>query len=215
MSDRPRHTVVRPVCPGLRILNPECGTPGTIGLFGRDEHDRTWIVSCRHVLLRPAEVPDDQLAGPEEIHQPGPGLAYSVIADSDVTRQNLALDCAAAVLRPALALDPGVFGLGSVLGRPAQPRLRMRVIKSGAQTGVTRGVVTLVGGSRIRISLPDDAAEDTILSMGGDSGAVWFEEDTLAPIGLHRRGNVAGVEFALASPMDAVMATLQLQVVTS
>jgi hypothetical protein len=212
MSDAPQQMVFRPVRPGSRILNPQCGTPGTLGVLAFDSQHRTWVVSCRHVLLRPSEIGDEELVGPEAIYQPGPEAADGHIADSDVTRQSRELDCAAAILCPDVVFDPRLLGLDASPGAPIAARSGMRVLKSGAQTGVTRGVVRSLQGDTIRIVLSNSEPANTVLSRAGDSGAVWLEEDTLSPVGLHRRGNAFGAQFALASPMDEVLAVLGLRI---
>lgn len=45
----------------------------------------------------------------------------------------------------------------------------------------------------------------------GDSGAIWVEAATLAPVALHRRETAVGVHLAIGSSFGAVLGALVLQ----
>jgi len=44
----------------------------------------------------------------------------------------------------------------------------------------------------------------------GDSGALWIEQLTFRPVALHKKGSTSGVETAVASSLDAVLRSLNL-----
>jgi hypothetical protein len=73
----------------------------------------------------------------------------------------------------------------------------MDVLKSGATTGVSEGRITDVDGSRIVISRPQSSVSMYEVSGFGDSGAVWVERETMAPIGIHLASDSMGRAVAL------------------
>ena len=105
-----------------------------------------------------------------------------------------------------------------------------RVMKSGAQTGVTRGIVHAVGevtvdygnlskgylgkltmlGFEVR---PETSGFTGALSDGGDSGSVWLDADTGDAVGLCVGGDKTGDtldEFSFACHLDLVFKELQI-----
>jgi hypothetical protein len=104
----------------------------------------------------------------------------------------------------------------------------MRVIKSGAISGETHGLIDGVeGGYPIDYALygdarrwmdgfrivSDPAAPSSEISLGGDSGAVWLDLTTGAAVGLHFAGEDGlgpQAEYALAHPMAAVCERLRI-----
>lgn len=99
---------------------------------------------------------------------------------TDATRTDRVLDCAA--VRTTLPTLDAVLGVGRVTAH-LRPVRRMRVVKSGWMTGITEGRVRSVTGDLVTIERLADVPEDYQLSDSGDSGAVWLEVPTLAPVG--------------------------------
>jgi hypothetical protein len=87
----------------------------------------------------------------------------------------------------------------------------MRVIKSGVATGITEGTVRTIIGTDVVIEIPPPFPAEYDLSEQGDSGALWVTRDTRAPVALHRSGNDTGQERATATPISAVLQTLNLR----
>jgi len=192
---------------GMGIVNPACGLPGTLGLIARDAADQSlWIVSCYHVLVRPPDW-NGAPASPQESVElvSARGVPYARV---DALRANAQLDCAAARITGDVDVELNLPTTGLPPAAPVECEPRMDVIKFGAVTGETRGRIETVQPSLRIGARPGQRGQ---LSSPGDSGAVWFVEATGAPVALHRKGNVSGVEFALASPITAVLAALRLE----
>ena len=72
-----------------------------------------------------------------------------------------------------------------------------KVFKSGATTGLTRGIISAlapVGHSEAtwaidQVLIIRDPAFDNMVSNPGDSGSMWVQTDTLRPVGLHHSGD--------------------------
>lgn len=171
----------------------------------------------------------------EAIYQPGRfdgGTAADAVAHLSRLRVDRHMDAAVARLTGARAYSPLILGIGVVTEVEAQPRLGMRVVKSGRSSGVTRGRIDgLSLSTTIRWGAEQHYFTDQIhivphrpwpqpgedydeVSEGGDSGAVWVDEATGKAVGLHFAGDVGGVpenEHALANPMWRVVDALDVQ----
>ncbi len=107
-----------------------------------------------------------------------------------------------------------------------EPRLGMRVWKSGRSTGYTEGYID---GIKMRVSIPygelgvkridyvfhvvpRPGAAKSEISMGGDSGAVWVDDDSGKAVGLHFAGERANLpEHALANEIMLVTKALNVR----
>jgi hypothetical protein len=85
----------------------------------------------------------------------------------------------------------------------------MRVLKSGAATGVTEGVITRLQGGRVEIE-PEGLPGDYQISAGGDSGAVWVTREGNRPVVLHQRGIDSPRRVAYALPFLEALRRLRL-----
>jgi len=198
---------------GIAIHNPLSdpnvpgGAYGTLGIVGtRDGTDR-WLVSCYHVLCRKqADMPP---AVTEPVFHPFSQLHPSPVAFASAENANRDLDCAAARLISVDAIGD-ILGIGR-LRAPIPPTIGMRVIKSGAETGVTEGRIIGIADEDIEIG-PLALPADYELSEGGDSGSVWVDAETMGPVGLHYRGSDRGMpERAYAKPFNSVLEALKLK----
>ncbi|MGD2108164.1 MAG: hypothetical protein PVI86_02105 [Phycisphaerae bacterium] len=201
----------RPLRAGTRIINGVCMNPGTLGFIGVDSAGAFWLVSCRHVLVRPKGWSDTPFAAGEPIYQPSKRVADSLVGRTVTGRANTQLDCAAAPLLDGTQPSAEALGLGEIANKPVAAKKNMFVVKSGMKTGVTEGRITKITGSTVQILPPKDFPDDYQLCDPGDSGALWLEKDTLAPVALHRAGNVRGPEFARASAIKDVLKVLNLK----
>ena len=86
----------------------------------------------------------------------------------------------------------------------------MRVLKSGRSTEITEGVIKTVTGIRVEITLHPEFPAAYDLSDPGDSGAVWLEQSTRAPVALHRAGTTSGPSFATGVDINAVLTVMGL-----
>ena len=189
----------RPLRGGIRIFNPLVNEPGTLGFAATADGGERWIVSCHHVLCGGG--------GSEAIYQPI-DEPESIVAFIDPARARADLDCAAARLAGGVDALADVLGIGTP-GLPVPPREGMRVIKSGASTGVTEGVITEVRPGRVEIE-PLGLPEDYQLSEGGDSGALWVAAGSLAAVVLHQGGSARPRCFAYGIPVLDALAALNL-----
>ncbi len=201
-----RVSMLRPIQAGTRIVNPAHGTLGTIGLVCRDANDMRWLLSCAHVLNRPAGFAGTPAGDLEPIHQPKDKPEY-VIAHTDLAKVLPDLDAAAARIDDAIADSPEVLDIGPAT-EPAAPTAGLTVIKSGSRTGVTRGIVRTVAPELVIIE--PLAGATGALTKKGDSGAVWLDAATLAPVAMHTQGNVGGTERSISVPIMAVLMGLGL-----
>lgn len=195
----------RPIISGTSILNARVNEPGTLGYIATDNAGDLWIVSAYHVLCDPALLP---YSADEPIYQPAAVAPEYRIATTSATHANPDLDCAAA------QLIPGITGLNYQLAigpttQPAQPVAGMRVIKSGAVSGVTEGVILSVNDPDVLILTDPTYPTDYILSQPGDSGSLWLDQQTHAPIALHSGSPSA--RHAAAKAFPAVLEALNLK----
>lgn len=198
------------------LANPASPEQGTIGLIATADGQDRWLVSCYHVLCRS----DGSAFGHDEpVYQPsGMNPAHSVARTvAGMGHFGVNVDCAAVrVTLPADQCTGEILGLG-ILAPPIDPAPGMRVMKSGAATGITEGVIRQVDQDLVTIEpLPGfgDQGERYELSKSGDSGAVWVERATVAPVALHFAGNGPGEpERARAMRINRVLALLDLQAV--
>lgn len=202
----------RPLRGGIAVHNPRSGPDGgrygTLGFVATTDGTDCWIVSCYHVLCRfQGQMPPGTS---EEIYQPFFQIQSTPVAVITADRADQRLDCAAALVPSGQAIGE-ILGLGK-LGAPTAPAIGMRVIKSGAETGVTEGRILKASQDEVEIGhlgLPSEYD----LSEGGDSGALWVDAATYAPVALHYRGNDWGTpERAFARPIGLVLATLQVRI---
>src|SRR5215468_206272 len=167
----------RPLRCGVTVYNPLCTVPGTVACFARDGAGAGWLVSCRHVLGRPAGA---AFGDGEPVYQPYDDIAGAVVARTVAAMSDAGLDCAAARLDPGIVAMNEAVGIGPV-GPPIPPVAGNRVTKAGRATGVTEGVIDQVAGDIVTIvpmlgfGMPVERYE---LSLPGDSGGLWVDLHT-------------------------------------
>ncbi len=206
MADRNHELLYTPLRPGAQIFNPDVGKAGTIGLFLVDGAGTTWLLSARHVLV-PATAP----AIPGTLFQPLPAPLGRAVATLEGVRHDAALDCAAVRLLPGIGFSNDILSIGPIVAPPIAPADDMRVLKSGAASGISEGVIVHaddVSEVRLRPSTPVRYE----LTMRGDSGCVWIDQRTRRPVLLHHTGESSGAELSKGSSLVAVLAALDLAV---
>jgi hypothetical protein len=204
-GDRAR--AYRPLVSGARIMNAITGSPGTLGCIALDDQDNPWIVSCYHVLGRSRHFVSI-VGNDEPILQATADVGGGVVARTRTTKMNSALDYGAAIVVPEIDVSASVLELDK-LQRIADAEVGMRVVKSGAATGVTIGVVAEVTPVLIKIEKPADSPSDYVLSDHGDSGAVWLDAQTGNAVGLHFTRQEHAI--AYARPLRNVLDDLGLR----
>lgn len=115
---------------------------------------------------------------------------------------------------------------GNSIEDVTEPRLGMRVWKSSRSTGYTEG---FIDGIKMRVSIPygelgvkridhvfhivpRPGSSKSEISMGGDSGAVWVDDESGKAVGLHFAGERANLpEHALANEIIQVTKALNVR----
>jgi len=131
-----------------------------------------------------------------------------VVARTRIDKMNSSLDYGAAIVAPEIDVSAAVLELDK-LQRIADAEVGMRVVKSGAATGVTIGVVAEVTPMLITIEKPTESPADYVLSDLGDSGAVWLDAQTGNAVGLHFTRQDHAI--AYARPLRNVLGDLRLR----
>jgi hypothetical protein len=216
-----------PMRPGISVGNLTRNKTGTLGMFVTDTvNNRRALLSNWHVLCgSPAAAAGD------DVCQPGPhhaGTMTARVAGKLERWANLDTGCDAAIalLVDGVAVDQTVFDqLNAIQGIEA-PTVGMKVIKYGAVSHLTHGMVDGVGGSYemdysnygdtkrwidgIRIVVDPDSPEAEI-SLAGDSGSAWINPKTNKAVALHFAGEDGlgpTAEYALAQPLVRVFSIL-------
>jgi hypothetical protein len=220
-----------PLQPGISVGNLRQGTSGTLGALVRDLNSgKPCLLSNWHVLCGGPEAE----AG-DEIVQPGPTdmAGGRVVAILDRWLQlGEQFDAAVARLKDGVATSGLLFEtrLKPVATKP--PAVGMKLVKSGAVSGITRARIDGINGSYkldyarfndqeewmqgFRL-VRDDAAPSDALSLPGDSGALWIDSADGAAVGLHFGGEDDASplnDYALAHPIDDVFARLNIALLT-
>ncbi|TAK27014.1 MAG: hypothetical protein EPO40_18735 [Myxococcaceae bacterium] len=194
----------RPIRSGLGILCGTAGQEGTLGYTALDAQNQPWILSAAHVLGGAnATLP---AVGLSVLQPVGPA---DVIALATAQLRDAALDIAGAALAPGVDFVNEMLGLGP-LAAPIGAKVGMRVVKFGAITGMTEGEVLAVGADDLTIGLPVSFPAGCQLAEGGDSGALWVEVKTHAPVGLHYAASGFGPAKAFARPLGLILARFGL-----
>lgn len=199
-----------PLLSGSKIVNGRTGIPGTLAFVGVAPNNEQVLVSCYHVLGRTRGASDAPGEG-EPIWQPGRELTSEMIALTRLEMMNAQFDVAAAPLLPGIPVSPEIRTLGPIRG-VADAIEGMRVLKFGAETGLTAGVISYAGETLIEIEPDPDAEEEYLLCDHGDSGALWVSPSGDA-IAMHFQGRDGNRAFA--RPLPFVLATLGLTVLTT
>ncbi|TXG87260.1 MAG: hypothetical protein E6R14_01695 [Thermomicrobiales bacterium] len=137
-------------------------------------------------------------------------------------------DAAIGVLDPGLQWTHELFDTAINVVGVATPKQGMRLVKFGAMSGLTHGVIDGVDGAYVidysscgdlarsmdgvmlrrdlRVTAPE-------ISLAGDSGAVWVDEQgrAVAMLFAGEDGQGATAEYALAHPIERVFALLQVE----
>jgi hypothetical protein len=221
--------VVDPMQPGVSVGNLLRQSTGSLGAIVTDlKTGGPCLLSNWHVLCGSTAA-----AVGDAIIQPGP-RHLNILQPRPVARllrwTDLAhgIDAAIAALDPAIAVDKIPLGLATVIAGIEEPKVGMRVVKSGTITGVTHAVVDGINGSYTMNYAPfgdtkramdaihlvvDSAAAQEEISLGGDSGAIWVNAQTGAAVALHLGGEDGLgplAEYALAHPISRVADLLQI-----
>jgi len=215
---------------GVSVGNVQRFTTGTMGYCVRDRYSgRPGFVSNWHVLCGS---PDARASEP--ISQPGPmhqGTSPARIAATveRFTALDVGCDAALALLVPGVEQGQSLFENGLGISGSELPRLGTHLLKFGATSLLTHGLIDGVDGSYqvdysafgdtkrwidgIRIVV-DPAHPEPEISLAGDSGAAWVNPETRKAVAMHFGGEDGlgpTAEYALALPIRRVLELLDLE----
>lgn len=223
-SPRAAHDLLQP---GISIGSRKQRTTGTLGAIvqGRSGPD-FYLLSNWHVLCGgPEALPND------EITQPGPmdsGSGHTVARLDRWLRLGEQFDAALARLDPNINFSDELFATQFLPTGVKSPVLGMRLVKSGAVSGVTSAIIDGVGGvypidytaygdkpewmQAFRL-VPDPHTPAAALSLPGNSGALWIDSADGQAVGLHFAGEDDASplnDYALAHPVGEVFTQLNV-----
>lgn len=192
---------------GTEIFVERVAQVGTLGFLAQDNlgSPEYWIVSCYHVLVgRPDILPVPN----EPVLQPCSGGPAAFV---DASRCDPVLDCAAAKVPAQVGTTWSILNVGEI-GSPVEPRVGMRVIKAGAFTGVTEGVILSIEGDDVIVGSPPGFDPEYELSGPGDSGALWLSQDQHSPVAVHVQEIRNDSALVVARRIDQVLKALGLRI---
>jgi hypothetical protein len=218
--------------PGISVGNRKQGTTGTLGAIVRDVVTQNLcVLSNWHVLCGgPEAAPEDEIAqpGPMDFHG-----GRTIARLERWLRLSEQFDAAIARLAPNIQFGEELFGTTVRPIATTAPTLGMHLVKSGAVSQVTYGVVDGIAGSyRLDYTgfggtpqwmdgfrlIPDPERPGRALSLEGDSGSLWVDPVGGRAVGLHFAGEDDDSplnDYALAHPIDSVLSRLNLGLVTT
>jgi hypothetical protein len=196
-----------PLVGGVALRNMRHNFLGTLGVVVYDTRSGApMALSNHHVLVANTGQVGDAIV------QPASGNANDVIGM--LTRWNIGLDCAVAMLNGSRQVSSGIVDYPKGLTRVVAPSIGMAVSKSGRTTETTFGIIDGVSFLEFTV-VPDPANLPPTgeISSGGDSGSVWLEPSSLSSVGLHYAGETdpnPTAERAWAKRMSNVLAALNV-----
>ena len=213
--DARRVTPAAPVPPGVAIsaTAAERGTFGMVVVDTTAPNRGRCILTAAHVLTVPTG---------SDVFQPSPAASGGKIGR--VVRGLRTPTCDAAIVSVGARVVTNLpMGSGrSIRGIRAVQKGDI-LAKSGCMTGLTRAEVSHVGKFEIRFSdgprnmegfqLMPIAGGPQMMSMKGDSGAIWYDERTGLAVGLNIAGNSLDLlPWAFASHLTSVFSELKIDV---
>lgn len=187
------------------------GSAGTLGAIVRQADGSRCLLTAAHVLRECGKCKKGAAIVNPGRSDLAAGADVAAIADV-----HFGLDCGTALLAPGVTAQNVALVSGVRITSPILPAIDDVLEKSGRTTGVTRARVQGIGtfeGVFPAIQLrPLHGGQGTVISSGGDSGAVWYNAATGEAVGLHVAGGVSsdGNTYAVAAVLTEVMAGLGL-----
>lgn len=208
--------------PGIRIQSAAATDQfGTLGALVRKNsaNDELFFLTCAHVLLK--SLGDSS----PSVYQPGPDEVHTIGALKLWHYEN-GLDAALVKLDGRRNATNQPYGIEQPLTSARMPSWGETLQKIGARSGDTDATVDGMGTHTLYnsqlgnievecfILKPKGLQRNFNISMGGDSGAIWFDPSTGAAVGLHFMGNSGNnPDAAYAINMPYVLSELDVELV--
>lgn len=205
---------------GIRIRNERRkGYGGTLGavVYDRDTN-LPYGITSRHVMIPKRSISFWKSA---PVIQPDKNKIPKSKIGSVFFNRKKELDCIRFRLNKSRSINTqqSCIGLeGKISGIETEIICGTKVMKSGATTGITYGIIVCESLCQNRfVIFPDEDYKlvDDELSLAGDSGAIWILNDgSMKAIGLHSLGNRRkniDVELSIALKMDRVADYLNIK----
>jgi hypothetical protein len=210
-------------------------TAGSVGAFVKDQiNGRLLALSNNHVLAD-----ENRATQGDDILQPGAYDGGQDPADTVASlersvpidfQQSNAVDCAVALVAPAVATDSNSLnGLGRLRGLRNDPLTGNEAVKMiGRTTGNTTGTISTIELDNITVDYDQGQATfhsqieiqgtpTVSFSEGGDSGSLILD-DQLAALGLLFAGSSTGglgnLGYTYANPLEEVLTQLRVDLVS-
>lgn len=183
--------------PGISISS-KYSTTGTLGMivFDKQNNYKPCILSNWHILAKSSFLGTSFKVG-KPIYQPGrafQGKSRKNIIGRLIRYHKKTDSAIAEILNRPFELAQ--FESNKIITSIRKPAVGDIVEKSGVRTGVTRGKIYEIRGSKVKIK-PLKYGDE--ISENGDSGSIWYDPNTLEGLVLHNAGetkNNPEAEFA-------------------
>lgn len=220
-----------PIQPGVSVGNLQRTTTGTMGLEVIDSHTgRAGFLSNWHVLCgSPAAKTGEQICQPGPQHSGSQSPKVIAILERWVPLDT-GCDAGLALFEAGIAVRQTLFDSQIAVSGTEKPRLGMKLVKYGAGSGLTHGMIDGISGAYrvpysaygdtdrwidgLRIVVDPDVTQNEI-SLAGDSGAVWVNPSNGKAVALHFAGEDGlgpTSEYALAQPLQRVLDLLDAEI---
>lgn len=203
---------------GISISNSNLTGGGTLGVLLKDNETNQPVgLTNWHVIKNKTGKIGDAIVQPAW----KPSSSHSI---GNLLRWDLNLDCAIFSVNQNRSVNriDNLYNIpGKVRSTIQNPLIGTRVVKSGARTGVTYGIINFISHDLVDITItanPDKPALNNEISRPGDSGSFWVT-DNASPlaIALHWGGdgeNTPKDEFAYTKNANFVFKKLNVSLLS-
>ncbi len=206
-----------PLLGGISISNIRMTTSGTLGMIVKDKDSGIPLGLTNHHVIKGKR---GRRRNP--IVQPEWKPNTREFRIGNVYRWNWDLDCAVFKIKTKLRAIDSENSMLNIEGKVTgivEPLIGMEVMKSGATSGVTHGIISSISSTLVNIRIssnPNKWDKDNEISLPGDSGSVWItDSDDKKAVGLHHSGDSLDTpltEYALAVNLRFVFEKLNLTI---
>lgn len=203
-----------PLVGGIYISNSRLSGGGTLSMIFKEVSSGKAVgMSNWHVLK------DRRGKAGDAVVQPAWLPANATNTVGNLSKWDEILDCAYFTCNTSRSVSSpdSMYQITGKVTQSAAPVLGTAVMKSGARTGVTHGVISSISSDQIDITLspnPNKPDPNNEISLPGDSGSLWItDEATPQAVALHWGGdgeNTPQTEYSYARNISNILAKLGL-----